>query len=347
MEILRFGVTGSEANYQAVRVARAYTGKNMYVKFNGHFHGGPDYIVGGYVPDPSNPRVVEGADDRDNWAMMCNTKGRAKHAFDDAYMIEYNDMDAMRTLFEKDGDNIACVLMEPFPVNCNGCEALPGYMQGVRELCDKYKVVMIFDEVLTGFRIGLGGSAEYYGVQPDLWTFSKAIGGGFPVSVYGGKAEVMEGVVDCSALAPGTFNGHPLAMAAVINVIEQLQENDGEIFKRIGRFHEMLKAGLLENAKKHGIDMIVQGFPGALVPVFTKKDRIINNADALDNASVKKAFLFAGLMKGHGILNSIRLCIGAGHTEDDIAKAIEASDGAFAEMAEIINSETDINELVK
>jgi len=189
---------------------------------------------------------------------------------------------------------------------------------------------MIYDEILTGFRIGLGGAAEYYGVRPDLWTFSKALGGGFPVSVYGGKAKIMECVVDCSTLAPGTFNGHHVAMAAIINVIEQLRENDGEIFKRIGRLHEMLKEGFLANSKKHGVEMIVQGFPGALVPVFTAKECIINNEDALEHASVALSFLFSGLMKREGILNNIRFCIGAGHTEGDIKKAIEASDAAFA-----------------
>lgn len=336
LELLRFGVIGTEADYQAIRVARAYTNKNMYVKFKGQFHGGADYIIGGIVEDENNPVVSHGELDEDPYTQMCTTQGRAKHALDDCFMIEYNDLPAMTELFEKYGDTIAAVIMEPVAININGCVAEPGYLQGVRDLCDKHNVVMIYDEIITGFRIGLGGAAEYYGVKPDLWVFSKALTGGMPGSVYGGKKEIMDTVTDTKVLAAGTFNGHPVSCAAMLNVIEQLSENDCEVLKRINRLSNMLKDGLLKNAKKHGVPMIIQGAPGALVPVFTEKEKIINHADALENAQLGLFVMFGMLMKKQGVLNNYRLCIGAAHTEADIEYAIEASDRAFAELAALL-----------
>jgi glutamate-1-semialdehyde 2,1-aminomutase len=336
LELLRFGVIGTEADYQAIRVARAYTNKNMYVKFKGQFHGGADYIIGGIVEDESNPIASHGELDEDPYTQMCTTQGRAKHALDDCFMIEYNDLPAMTELFEKYGETIAAVIMEPVAININGCVAEPGYLRGVRDLCDKHNVVMIYDEIITGFRIGIGGAAEYYGVKPDLWVFSKALTGGVPGSVYGGKKEIMDTVTDTKVLAAGTFNGHPISCAAMLNVIEQLTENDCEAIKRIHRLSDILKDGLLKNAKKHGVPMIIQGIPGALVPVFTEKEKIINHADALENAQIGLFAMFGMLMKKQGILNNFRLCIGAAHTEADIAYAIEASDKAFAEMAALL-----------
>lgn len=338
LDVLRFGVIGTEADYQAIRVARAYTGKNMYVKFNGQFHGGADYIIGGITDNKKKPVVKHGEREGDFYSMACSTKGRAEHALDDCFMIEFNDLNAMKELFENHGDEIAAVIMEPVAININGCIAEPGYMEGVRELCDKHNVVMIFDEIITGFRIGLGGAAEFYGVKPDLWTFSKALTGGVPGSVYGGKREIMDVVTKTDVLAAGTFNGHPITAAAIVNVIDQLSENDGAIFKKIDKLGNMLKEGLLEKAKKNGVPLIIQGFPGALVPVFTEKEKIINHKDAIENANLMALGMFYMLMKERGIITNIRLCVGAAHTEEDVKHCIEVSDDVFAEMAEIMAS---------
>jgi glutamate-1-semialdehyde 2,1-aminomutase len=340
LELLRFGVTGSEADYQAIRVARAYTHKNMYVKFNGMFHGGPDYVIGGIVNDPAYPVAHHGERQEDMFSQMCTTQGRARHALDDCFMIEFNDLGAMRELFEKYGDDIAAVIMEPVAINMTGYTAEPEYIKGVRKLCDQHNVVLIYDEIITGFRFSLGGCAELYGVQPDLWTFSKALTGGMPGSVYGGKRKIMDTITDTDVLAAGTFNGHPITMAAMLSVLEQLEENDCEIFKRINKLSDMLKEGFLEKAKKHGIPMIIQGIPGAVVPVFTKKKKIINHRDALQNASIDTSLLFGILMKKHGILNNFRYCIGAAQTEEDIKHIIEVADDVFAEMVQIMQTQS-------
>lgn len=336
LEILRFGVTGSEADAQSIRAARAYTKKNMYVKFNGQFHGGQDYVIGGIVNDPENPVVSHGEHDYDVYSQFCTTQGRAQHALDDCFMIEFNDLPAMQELFKNYGDNIAAVIMEPVAININGCIAEPGYLQGVRALCDQYNVVLIYDEIITGFRIGLGGCAEFYGVKPDLWTFSKALTGGMPGSVYGGKKAVMDTITDTKVLAAGTFNGHPVTCAGIINVIEQLSENDEEAFKRIRYLGRVLKDGMEACARKNGVPFILQGFPGALVPVFTEKDKIINHWDALENANHVLMGIFSGKMKNLGVINTMRFCVSLAHTEEDIEFAIQASDIAFKEIAEMI-----------
>jgi glutamate-1-semialdehyde 2,1-aminomutase len=335
LDIIRFAVSGSEADAQAIRVARAYTKKNMYVRFNGQYHGGLDYVIGGIVNDPDNPVISHGELDYDVYSQFCTTQGRATHALDDCFMIEFNDLPAMRELFQKYGDNIAAVIMEPVAININGCVAEPGYLEGVRALCDKHNVVLIFDEVITGFRIGLGGCAEFYGVKPDLWTFAKALTGGMPGSVYGGKKVIMDTITDTKVLAAGTFNGHPVTCAGIINVIEQLSENDGEAFKKIRRFGGLIKEGMEANAKKYNIPFILQGFSGALVPVFTEKAKIINHQDALENANHVLLGMFTGKMKNLGVLNTMRFCPSLAHTEEDIEFAINASDVAFKELAEM------------
>lgn len=332
MDLLRFSNAGTEADYMAVRVARGYTGKNYVVKFTSHFHGGADYIVGGIVNDPANPVVSAGIYDNDLWSLLCDTTGRAAHALNDTMMVEFNNKKAIKELFANHGHEIAAVIMEPVPLNLNGIIADKDYMQLVRDLCTKHNAVMIFDEILTGFRIGLGGAAEFYGVQPDMWVFSKAITGGFPAAVYGGKKEIMDTITNCEVLAPGTFNGNPLGCAAMISVIDQLSENDGEAFKRMYRLGAKLREGFLAMAKKHNVGMIIQGFDTALVPVFTRKDKISTYEEARKYARINLYYEFIGAMKNYGILSSGRFCISAAHTDEDVDKAIEAADYALAEM---------------
>lgn len=332
-ELVRFAVSGADAVFNAVRVARAYTGKNMYVKFKGQYNGGLDYVLGGMTKDESDPIASDAVDPKDYYSDMCYTEGRAAHALDDCFLIEFNDLEGMGELFRKHGDEIACVVMEPSALNMNGCVGEPGYMEGVRELCTKYHVVLIFDETLTGFRVAPGGAAEYYGVVPDMSTFAKAVGGGFPVALYTGKKEIMDVISDTRVLGVGTYNGHPLAAAAILETIRQLYANDGEAFRVIRRYTDMLREGLLNAAKKAGVPMILQGVPGALFPVFTEKEKIINHKDALANADFKKHGRFMGLMKERGILHNSRLCVCPAHTEDDIRYCIRMAEEALEIMA--------------
>jgi len=331
-ELVRFAVSGADAVFNAVRVARGYTGKNLYVKFKGQYHGGLDYILGGRT-EKNEARTIDGIDSTDYYSDMCYTEGRARHALDDCLMIEWNDLAEMEALFQEEGNDIACVVMEPVPLNMSGCLPEPGYLEGVRELCIKYNVVLIFDETLTGFRMALGGAQEYFGVVPDLCVFAKAVGGGFPVAVYAGKREVMRVIADARVLAVGTYNGHPIAAAAILETIRQMEENDGESFRMIASHTEMAKCGMENAAKSLGIQMIVQGMPGALFPVFTKKEKIINHRDAIANADFSMHRRFMNLLKDRGILHNSRLVFSPMHTQQDIDYLIRMTKEALTVMA--------------
>lgn len=220
-----------------------------------------DFVLGGRT-DRGDLQARDGVDPDDFYSAMCYTEGRAPHALDDCLLAEYNDLEGLAALFQQQGDQIACVIMEPVTLNMTGCMPEPGFLEGLRELCTRYGVLMVFDETLTGFRLALGGAQEYFGVTPDLCTFAKAIGGGFPVAAFAGRREVMQVIEDNRVLAVGTYNGHPLAAAAVLETIRQLEANDGEAFRLIRRYTQMAKDGMEALARKHGVDMIVQGMPG-------------------------------------------------------------------------------------
>jgi len=334
IDLLRFTLTGTEANMQVMRVARAYTRKNMIVKFDAHYNGATDPLLGGVVADPANPIAQNAVDANDAYNGFTSTEGRAKHALDDMYILPWNDLGALQNLLERYGDDIAGILMEPWPVNIHGCKPEPGYLESMRELCTRHNVVMIFDEILTGFRLHIGGASEYFGVQPDLWTFSKALGGGFPVSAYGGKREFMDTVSRCEVLASGTFAGYPIGCAAIISVIDQLSANDCEILRRIERLGTMLSDGFKKAAERQNVPLVMQGFPGAIIPVFTQKEKIINNRDAIESADMDAYWYFASRMNKLGIANLQRYCVGADHKEKDIEYAVGVAEEVFAEIAD-------------
>jgi glutamate-1-semialdehyde 2,1-aminomutase len=328
-ELVRFACTGTEANRGALRVARGYTGRDKYVRFNGHYHGGIDHMMGGLVADSENPVPVPGELEDDQYSQFANTLGRFSGAFNQCYLIEWNDLPALERLFESHGEKIAALIMEPVMINNYGCVPEPGYLEGVRELCTKFGVVLIFDEVLTGFRIGLKAAQGYYGVTPDMTTMAKALGAGFPVSSTSGKKELMDMLTRADTIQGGTYNGHPLAMAAVIAAIEEYERDDGAAYLHIEKLGNQLKAGLDQIADEHGQPLLLQGFPGAWVISFTEKEKVINHADGNDGANHQQANRFAELLKKRGVLTSWRFCTSTAHTEKDVGDALDRANDAM------------------
>jgi glutamate-1-semialdehyde 2,1-aminomutase len=321
-ELVRFACSGTEANRGALRVARAHTGRDMYVRFNGHYHGGLDHLMGGIVRDPKNPVPVPGELENDRYSKQANTLGRYSAAFNECYMIEWNDLPAFERLLAKFGDHIAAAIMEPVMVNNFGCMPEPGYLEGVRELCTKHGVVLIFDEVLTGFRIGLDGAQGYFGVIPDMTTLAKGLGGGFPVSSTSGKREIMDALTRGDAIQGGTYNGHPLAMAAVVAAMEEYERADGAVFKNINKMGTMLKEGLEQIAQEHDQPLLLQGFPAAWSFCFNRKNKIKNHADGLDS-DYAKASRFSELLKEYGVITTIRFCTSAAHRKKDVGDTLD------------------------
>jgi glutamate-1-semialdehyde 2,1-aminomutase len=333
-ELIRFACSGTEAVRGALRVARTHTGRDMYVRFNGHYHGGLDHLMGGIVLDPENPIPVPGELEDDLYSQFTNTMGRYSGALNQCYMLEWNDLPALEKLLRRSGEEIAAVIMEPVMINNFGCRPEPGYLEGVRELCTRYGVVLIFDEVLTGFRIGLGGAQGAFGVTPDLTTLAKALGGGLPVSSTCGKREIMDTLTRADAIQGGTYNGHPLAMAAVIAAIEEYEKDDGAVFRHIEEMGNALKGGLEQIALAHEQPLVLQGFPGAWYFFFNEKTKRVLNQAGGRGSDFRKFGRFADLLKERGVLTSWRFCTSAAHTAKDVGDVLDRANEAMEILKE-------------
>ena len=254
-EMVRFGLSGTEIVQNALRVARAYTGKNRFIRFENHYHGNADNIMGGRVLDRENPVPKDFPGDTKG------TTGRAAGIREEqSYLLPWNDEKALEEILSRRGDEIAAVITEPVCVNGGSVMPKPGYLRKMRQLCDKYGVVLIFDEVITGFRMGLGGAQKEFGVMPDLTTLGKAIaGGGVPVSALAGKKEIMQLLTDKKVIHAGTFNGYPLGTAAVKATLEILSRDNGAAYTKMNGKMADIHRILTEKAKDAGIPLVVQG----------------------------------------------------------------------------------------
>lgn len=212
IEMVRFVSSGTEAVMSAIRLARGFTGRDKFIKFDGNYHGHSDALL---VAAGSGLLTLG----------IPSTPGVTKGAAQDTIVVPYNDLAAVRTAFEENPEHVACIIVEPVAGNMGVVLPKPEFLPGLRALCDEFGALLIFDEVITGFRVALGGAQEYYNVMPDLTTLGKIIGGGFPVGAFGGRKEIMEKL---SPLGPvyqaGTLSGNPIAMAAGIATINALKQ---------------------------------------------------------------------------------------------------------------------------
>lgn len=297
-EMIRFGLSGTEIVQNALRLARAWTGKNKFIRFENHYHGNADNIMGGRAPKNGDPIPSDYKGDSKG------TAGRAKDSLESqSYLIPWNDVQILEDLLIRKSDEIAAVITEPVCVNGGSVMPKPGYLQKVRELCDKYNVVLIFDEIITGVRMGLGGAQKAFGVTPDLTTLGKAIaGGGVPVSALVGKKEIMQLLVDKKVIHAGTFNGYPLGTAAVKATLEILSRNNGEALIKMNntmkKIHEVIK----EEASKAGVELIIQG-PDACAAYHCTDKEIENPSDYNFDITSRDIIVNNNFAK-HGILVS-------------------------------------------
>jgi glutamate-1-semialdehyde 2,1-aminomutase len=258
-EMIRFGLSGTEIIQNALRLARAWTGKQSFVRFEGHYHGNADNIMGGKIKGHDKDYIPS-----DFPGDFKGTAGRGTGLLENqSYLLPWNDAERLEALFLKKGDKIAAVIMEPVCVNAGSIMPAPGYLKKVRSLCDQYNVVLIFDEVITGLRMGLGGAQTVFDVTPDLTILGKAIaGGGVPVSILAGKKEIMQLLVDKKVIHAGTFNGYPLGTSAVKATLEILGRDNGaalgQMNEHITHIHHILKS----RASLFDLPLTIQGPPG-------------------------------------------------------------------------------------
>ncbi len=272
-EMIRFALSGTEAVQNALRLARAYTGKNRFIRFHGHYHGNADNVMGGRKKkDLSWPVPERFKGD------MLDTQGRADNILEEqSFMLPWNDVAALETVVTQHAGEIAAVLMEPICMNGGGILPRPGYLEKAKEICERHNIVLIFDEIITGVRLGLGGAQKILGVTPHLATFGKALGGGsMPISAIAGHKDIMNLYTKGKVIHAGTFNGYPLGLAAIKATFEII-ENDPDCYDRMGNIMAEICKIFTTASKRVGIPMVVQGMPTALV--YHSQDKLVDRSE--------------------------------------------------------------------
>ncbi len=316
MERLRFVSSGTEAVMSAIRLARGATGRDLVVKFAGGYHGHGDSLL---VDAGSGLATLA----------MPGSAGVTAGAARDTIVVPFNDPEAIGAAFETFRDQIACVIVEPVVANVGVIPPEPGFHELLRHLTESNGALLIFDEVITGFRIARGGAQELFGIKPDLTTLGKIIGGGMPVGAYGGRADLMRLIApDGPVYQAGTLSGHPLAMAAGVAILDQLSPS---VYARLERAGAQLEAGLRDAAAAAGRQVAVSRV-GSLLTVFFRATRPRNAAEAL--ASDRDAFArFYGAMLDEGVLLPPSQFEGwflsAEHSDADITATVAAAQKAF------------------
>ncbi|RJT89961.1 aminotransferase class III-fold pyridoxal phosphate-dependent enzyme [Cryobacterium melibiosiphilum] len=297
-EMIRFGLSGTEILQTALRLARAYTGRNRFLRFENHYHGNADNVMGGRVLDRRIPAPVDFRGD------YKGTAGRANDIMaEQSFMIPWNDFERLEEFFAEYGDTLACVLTEPVAVNAGSIDAAPGYLERLRELSTQHGVVLIFDEMITGMRLGVGGAQKRLGVTPDLATFGKAIGGGgVPVSALVGSRQIMRLLEDKTVIHAGTYNGYPLGTAAVKATFDILSRDDESATLQMQRRISELQDTLVREATRVGLPLVVQGPAG--VSSFHCNDTPLSTPGDYGFEVMSKDIIVATSLQRHGVLIS-------------------------------------------
>lgn len=325
-ERVRFCLSGTEAVQLALRLSRAYTGRPRFVRFEGHYHGWLDNVLGGVVDGREEGGFFAAESDRD----PLGTEGRFPGALRESFKIPWNDAGPLEEVLEIHGREIAVVLMEPILCNAGCCPPRPGYLERVRELCTRHGVLLCFDEVITGFRVDLRGAQGVLGVTPDLATFGKALAGGLPMGAVAGKKEIMNLLLERRVVGAGTFNGYPLGMAAAKAALSILERDGGGFYGRIDAVQTPLMEGLLEVARRQGIPALAQGPRGVFFFQFIDRERAYSVRD-LQGADLERQNRFRTLMAEQGVLIMWggRWYVSGAHTEKDVSCALEAAERAM------------------
>ena len=314
IEMVRMVNSGTEATMSAIRLARAYTGKDMIIKFEGCYHGhGDSFLIKAgsgamTLGVPDSPGIPS--------AIAMNT-----------LTARYNNLTSVRTAMEQNKNQIAAVIVEPIAGNMGCVPPMDGFLQGLRSLCDEFKVLLIFDEVMTGFRVALGGAQTLYGVRPDLTTLGKIIGGGLPVGAFGGKKEIMQMVAPAGPMyQAGTLSGNPLAMAAGFTMLRILHANR-MIYKQLEQRSVQLEEGIRDNLSRLGLGYTFNRVGSMSTLFFTSKPVI--DYDSVKTSDTTKFSLYFNSMLEQGIYlppsQFEAAFISTAHSERIIEKTIKAN----------------------
>ncbi|TDV47346.1 glutamate-1-semialdehyde 2,1-aminomutase [Pseudomonas graminis] len=321
MEMVRMVSSGTEATMSAIRLARGFTGRDSIIKFEGCYHGHSDSLLvkagsGALTLGvPSSPGVPAAF---------------AKHTL----TLPFNDIDAVKAMLADVGQEVACIIVEPVAGNMNCVPPAPGFLQGLREACDEHGVVLIFDEVMTGFRVALGGAQAYYGVKPDLSTFGKIIGGGMPVGCFGGKREIMSHIAPLGPVyQAGTLSGNPLAMAAGLTTLRLISRPG--FHDELSAFTARLLEGLQQRADAAGIPFVTTQAGGMFGLYFSDAKEIVTFQDVMTSDANRFKQFFHLMLEGGVYLAPSAFEAGftsIAHGDAELQQTLDAAEKAFAQL---------------
>jgi glutamate-1-semialdehyde 2,1-aminomutase len=317
IELVRLVTSGTEATMSAIRLARGYTGRDLVVKCEGCYHGHVDALLvsagSGLATfgTPSSAGVTEGM-----------TSG--------TLVVPYNDLQAAGEVFDTHGEQIAAFIVEPIAGNMGCVPPRDGYLAGLGDLCSRYGALLVFDEVITGYRVGIGGAQQLYGVEPDLTCLGKIVGGGMPIGAYGGRVDIME---QLSPLGPvyqaGTLSGNPLAVAAGLTTIEALHESG--VYADLDRVSGRLAEGLSAGAREAGLE-VYQTRVGSMLGMFFQAGPVVDYQSAMKSDTKRYACFFHAMLDGGVYLAPSQyetMFVSLAHTDEHIDKTIEMAGRAY------------------
>lgn len=319
MEMVRMVNSGTEATMSALRLARGYTGRNKIVKFEGCYHGHADSLL---IKAGSGALTLG----------VPTSPGVPANIASGTITASFNNLEMLKEIFAAEGDDIAAVIVEPVAGNMGVVPPQPGYLEGLRDLARKYGSLLIFDEVMTGFRVAYGGAQVRFNIEPDLTCLGKIIGGGLPVGAYGGRKEIMEKIAPAGPIyQAGTLSGNPLAMTAGIATMESLQKPG--FYDELENKSAKLAEGLADAADKAGVKVTMNRV-GSMVCTFFTGQKVVDYASACTSDTNKFGAFFRSMLDQGIYLAPSQFeaaFVSAAHTGDDIAKTVEAAFRAFKE----------------
>jgi len=322
IELVRMVSSGTEATMSTIRLARGYTNRDKIVKFEGCYHGHSDSLL---VKAGSGALTLG----------VPTSPGVPADLAQHTLTLEYNNLESVQSLFSEIGEQVACIIVEPVAGNMNCIVPSEGFLQGLRDVCNAHGTVLIFDEVMTGFRVALGGAQAHYQVKPDLTTLGKVIGGGLPVAAFGGKREIMSEIAPLGPVyQAGTLSGNPLSMAAGLAMLNVL-ESDVNFYQNLTDSTEYLASGIVDAARECNIPMTANTVGGMFGLFFSDEEKVSNFAQA-SSCNIERFKTFYHLMLKQGVYLAPSAYeagfLSSAHGKNELDKTIDAASKVFSQL---------------
>ena len=322
IDLVRMVSSGTEATMSAIRLVRGYTNRDKIVKFTGCYHGHSDSLL---IKAGSGALTLG----------VPSSPGVPKNLAEHTITLEYNDIESVKSLFAKIGEQIACIIVEPVAGNMGCILPKAGFLEGLRKICNENGTILIFDEVMTGFRVALGGAQEHYNITPDITTLGKVIGGGMPLAAFGGKSKIMQHIAPTGAIyQAGTLSGNPISISAGIAMLDTI-EKDKNFYEKLTKNNEYLTQGIIDAAKKNNIPMVANTLGGMFGFFFSNEKEVVNFSQVA-NSDINMFKKFHKLMLAEGIYFAPSAYesgfLSIAHSKKELDKTIDAANKTFAKL---------------